>query len=249
MKFFKNLDGIRIVSTSILAEAKYIKPITQAAEKGDISLEKELIVKATKEWTNKVLKAMKMEINVINGELLPQDGPVLYIANHQSYADIFILIHAIPHQIGFIAKSDLKKIPLFRGWVERIRSVYIDRKDIRSSLKSINTGAELLKQGFSLVIFPEGTRSQKREMAHFKPGALKLATKANARIIPVTLDGGYKTFEEKGEITKGVHIDMMVHPHIDTADLTREELASLTNRVEDIIRKGLDTINDMKNNS
>lgn len=245
MRFFKNIDGIRIISTSILSEVKYIKQIAKAVESEDIQLEKELIIKATKDWTRKVVKSMKMDINVINKELLPEDGPVLYVANHQSYADIFIFIHAIPHQIGFIAKSDLKKIPFFKGWVERIRSVYIDRKDIKSSLKSINTGSELLKKGYSLVIFPEGTRSHSREMAHFKPGALKLATKANARIIPVTLDGGYKTFEEKKEITKGVHIDMLIHPFIDTADLTRNELAELPNRVEKIIRDGLDTIKEI----
>ncbi len=239
MKLLNNLAGLRIISGAIFSVRKYINPISEAKYNGDVAGEKELIVTAAKAWSNKVLKALDIEINVINPENFPQDGPVVYVANHQSYADIFTFLHAVPHQVGFIAKSELNKIPGFNQWIERIRSVFIKRDDVRSSLNTINEGAELVKKGFSLVIFPEGTRSGHHEMAHFKPGALKLATKAQAVVIPVTLEGGYRTFEEKGEIVKGAHIDMVVHEPIDTSILSRQELAELSNRVENTIREGL----------
>ena len=79
-------------------------------------------------------------------------------------------------------------------------------------------------------------------MAVFKPGSFKLATKARVPIVPVSINGGYKTFEEHGVMTKGAHIDFMVHPVIETAGLSRQELADLPEKVEAIVRGGLEDI-------
>ena len=146
------------------------------------------------------------------------------------------------HQVAFIAKDSLGKIPIFGKWVLRIRGIYIHRGDARASLKTINEGVDYLKQGFSLVIFPEGTRSQSSELGEFKPGSFKLATKSRVPVVPVTLNGGYHTFEERGAVTKGCHIDFMVHEPILTKDMSRQELAELPHRVEEIIRGGLEIL-------
>ena len=113
---------------------------------------------------------------------------------------------------------------------------------VYASLQTINDGAELLKQGFSLVIFPEGTRSHCAEMGEFKAGSLKLATKAKVPIVPVTISGTYHFFEETGAITWGVHVDVIIHEPIDTANLSRAELAELPEKVEGTIRNGLESL-------
>ena len=138
----------------------------------------------------------------------------------------------------------MSKIPIFGKWVSRIRGIYIHRGDARASLKTINEGVEYLKQGFSLVIFPEGTRSRSSAMAEFKHGSFKLATKARVPIVPVTLNGGYHTYEETGKVTKGCHIDFMVHKPIETKDMSRAELAELPAAVEQIVRDGLAVLTD-----
>ncbi len=242
MNLFNNMAGINLVAKSLFAMKKYIKPIDNARASGDFEDEKKHITAATKAWAEGILEKLEVQMNIINAENLPDSGPVVYVANHQSYGDIFAFLYAVPHQVGFIAKSDLKKVPVLNGWVDRIRGLFIDRGDVRSSLDTINQGVEYMKQGFSLVIFPEGTRSQKREMAHFKPGALKLATKAGATIVPVTLDGGYKAFEENGALTKHTKINMLIHEPIDTSTLSRQELAELPLKVEGIIREGLNSL-------
>ena len=76
-------------------------------------------------------------------------------------------------------------------------------------------------------------------MGEFKHGSFKLATKAKVPIVPVTLNGGYHTFEDHGAVTKGQHIDVLVHPPIETKDMSRQELAELPAQVEAIIRTGL----------
>ena len=243
MKIIDNIAGFNAIAGAVMSVGKYRKPIDAAREAGNFDKEREEIIKATNEWGSKVVKYFKADINIINPENLPDHGPVVYICNHQSYADILTFFYVIrKHQASFIAKDALKRIPLFGDWVTRTRGIYIQRGDARASLQTINQGAEYLKQGFSLIIFPEGTRSRSSEMSAFKPGSFKLATKARVPIVPVTIDGGYKTFEERGVMTKGVHIDFMVHPAIETAALSRQELAELPEKVEAIVRSGLEDI-------
>ena len=77
-------------------------------------------------------------------------------------------------------------------------------------------------------------------MASFKQGSLKLATKVKATVVPVTIRNSFKVFEETGRIQKGQTVDFIVHEPIDTSLLDRKELSELSDRVEEIVRKGLE---------
>lgn len=239
MKIFGNIGLFYTVATSFIGLGEFKKRIDKAVAAGDKEEEREAIYDVSKHWSNKIVKFLDLEINVVNPENLPEEGPVVYVSNHQSYADVIPFLNVSKHQLGFIAKDSLERFPVFAEWVLRIRSLFIKRGDARTSLGTINEGAQMVKDGYSLVIFPEGTRSQSSEMAAFKPGALKLATKAKAVIVPVTIRDTYKLFEETGTIKKGKKIDFIVHEPIDTATLDRKELAELGERVEAIVRGGL----------
>lgn len=243
MKLFDNIFGLLTIvgGMNMLGEQK--RAIEKARAEGDVKTEQAKILEACQLWSSHIVDKFEVDYTVINPENLPKEGPVVFIANHQSYADILSFVYNIKnHQVSFIAKDGLAKIPIFGKWVLRIRGLFMHRGDARESLKTINEGVEFLKQGFSLVIFPEGTRSRGSEMADFKPGSFKLATKAKVPIVPVTLDGGYRTYEEHGTVTKGCHIDFMVHPPIETKDMSRAELAELPHKVEKTIRDGLETL-------
>lgn len=239
MKIFGNIGLFSCVARSFIGLGSYKKRIEEAVKEGNKVAERQAIYDVSKYWSNKIIKFIKLDINVVNPENLPKEGPAVYVANHQSYADVIPFLSVLNHQVGFIAKDSLEKFPIFADWVLRIRSLFIKRGDARTSLGTINEGANLVKEGYSLVIFPEGTRSHSSNMADFKPGALKLATKAKAVIVPVTLRDTYKLFEETGVIKKGRKIDFIVHEPIDTSKLDRKELAELGERVEKIVRSAL----------
>lgn len=239
MKILGNIGLFSFVAASFFGLGDYKRRIDKAAKDGNKEEERKAIYEAEKYWSNKIKDYLNLEINVINPENLPKDGPAVYVANHQSYGDVIPFLAVAKHQVGFIAKDSLEKFPVFADWVLRIRSLFIKRGDARTSLGTINEGANMIKDGYSLVIFPEGTRSHSREMADFKPGALKLATKAKAVIVPVTLRDTYKLFEETGTVKKNRKIDFVVHEPIDTSKLDRKELAELGERVESIVRSGL----------
>ena len=149
----------------------------------------------TSNWAMNRIKDSGATINVYGKENIPEDRNVVFISNHQGDFDIAIFMALIPKEKGFVAKIELNKIPILRTWMKYLGCVFMDRKDLKQSLKTINEAIGFIKKGHSMVIFPEGTRSKGDNMGEFKAGSFKLATKTNAPIVAVTIDGSYKLKE------------------------------------------------------
>jgi 1-acyl-sn-glycerol-3-phosphate acyltransferase len=203
---------------------------------GEDELERREILKATITWGDAIVRKLRVDLRA-EGETTLPDGPVVFVSNHESYADIPLFCAVIrTKQFGFVAKRDLSRLPVFGKWIGEIRSVFIEREDPRASLRSIEEGSELLRRGFSLVVFPEGTRGKGGPMGPFKKGSLRLATKPGVTVVPVTHMGCYGIFEESGVIKTGKSVRFHVHPPIETAGMSKQEAASLTETVERVIR-------------
>ncbi|MFC0014176.1 MULTISPECIES: 1-acyl-sn-glycerol-3-phosphate acyltransferase [Allobacillus] len=141
---------------------------------------------------------------VVNGDEKIHDSQVLFVSNHQGNFDIFALLGYLKKPFGFISKIEVKKIPIARTWMEKMDCLFLDRKDRRQSLKTFKQGIELLKDGHSLLIFPEGTRARRDELLEFKSGSLSLARKANVPVQPVMINGTYNIMEaNNNRIRKG----------------------------------------------
>ncbi len=199
----------------------------------------EYAFKVTTKWAKKRIKVSGANIVVHNQEKIPKDGPVLFMSNHQGNFDIAIFMAAIEKNTGFVAKIEMTKALIVRSWMKYIHCVFMDRSDIKQSLKIILEGIEVLKNGHSLVVFPEGTRSQCDEIREFKHGSFKLATKSKVPIVPVTLDGSYKIMEQHGGTITPAKVDVYVHDPIQTENLTKDEINDLPNKVMEIIASKL----------
>ena len=208
----------------------------------DYERERKQILNSTLAWGDHIMKKFKIDLKVTGLENIPE-GPVLFVSNHQGYADIPVYCAAIREkQVGFVAKNTLGQIPVFGEWIRDIRSVFIERDDARSSLKTMEEGAELLRKGFSLVIYPEGTRSKGSAPGEFKKGALRLGIKAEVPIVPVTLNGTYHLYEELGYPKVGAIVQFHVHPAIETKGLSKAEANALPDKVEEIILTKLEEL-------
>ena len=239
MAILRNIPALIKVLGSIGKLDHYSKGIIEAREAGDPVREREVIGEDIKIWANNVARDFDMTIEVEGKENMPEQDGCVYIANHQGYADIIALIVAMDgRQIGFIAKDSLEKVPYLGKWIKLIRGLFIKRGDTREALKSMKEGIDLVKAGYNLAIFPEGTRSRGPKMGKFKAGSFKLATKAKAPIVPVSISGSYKCFEEKG-YAQPATIKAMFHPPIDTKDLSRQEIMEIEKSVPSTIQNGL----------
>lgn len=215
---------------------------TKRLDKKGLENEKEKLVhKATTAWANSLLKVAGVKVTVHGLENLPKDQNVLFIGNHQGNFDIPIYITKIPGLKGFVSKIEVKKIPGVSTWMEYMHCIFMDRSNLRKAGEAIIQGVKVLKNGHSLVIFPEGTRSKGDKMGEFKAGSFKLATKSKVPIVPVTMSGSYKIMEsnKKKWIVQPANVDLYIHSAIETANLTKEEQDALPKKVYEIIKSKL----------
>ena len=239
MVIIRNIPALFKLYGSLPQLGKLKNQIDGAKAAGEDEAERKYIRQACDKWSETLIKSFGMDVHVEGKENLPKEGPVVFISNHQGYADIIVLLNALDTiQFGFVAKDDLMKLPLFGKWILRIRSVSMHRDETKEAVKAILEGIKYIKRGFSLLIFPEGTRSKGPEMADFKKGAFKLATKPKVPIIPVTVHGSYKSFEETG-VFKGSRVDVVIHPAVETKDLGKQDEGALVRQVQETIHETL----------
>lgn len=172
---------------------------------------------------------------IIGLEKIPTDRPVLFIANHRSIFDIILVGGQIEYPVGFVAKKELKKTPLALIMTE-IHCLFLDREDPRQGLKTILTAIDYVKEGISMFIFPEGTRSKvEGELLPFHAGSFKIATKAGCAIIPVTIVGTGDMFESHFPRLKCCDVVVEYGDPIETAGMDRNAQKLLPDQVRDRI--------------
>lgn len=186
-------------------------------------------------WAKALLKLAGARVKVTGAEHVPKDRAVLFVSNHQGNFDIPILLACIDKPKAFVAKVEILKLPLIRSWMKQMNCVFMDRGDMRQSLRVMSEATEYVKQGYSMCIFPEGTRSKGDAMGDFKAGSLRIATKANAPIVPVTIKGSYKLMEKNGFAIKPADVELIISEPVETAGLSKEQLSELHHKVQGII--------------
>lgn len=134
-------------------------------------------------------------ITYIGKENVPRDQAVVYVGNHNSYFDILLTYSQCPGLTGYVAKSEMLRYPLLRDWMKRLYCVFLDRTDLRAGMQMILTCIDYIKQGISICIFPEGTRSRDGKMQPFHEGSLKMASKTGCPIIPMAITNSAQIFE------------------------------------------------------
>lgn len=178
---------------------------------------------------------------VIGKERVPTDQPVLYIPNHRSYFDILLLYCGMPGLTGFVAKDSMLRYFVLRDWMKKLHCLFLNRDNPREGLKTILDGIENIKNGISMCIFPEGTRSKNGEMLPFKEGSLKMAEKTGCPVIPVALTNTAEIFENHMPWMHPCTVVIEYGEPIDPKTLSREEKKHLgalcCERIEAMLEK------------
>ena len=145
--------------------------------------------------------------------------PVFVMGNHRSYLDIPLAFLALQRVVGFIAKTQLQRIPILNFWMHKLGCVFIDREK--------GGGAAIIQKAVQsgkmpkLFIFPEGTRSKREGMVAFKSGCFRLAVEANAIILPIVTKGSDEAWEHRKDC-KHRPVNVKILEPIDTVEFKKE---------------------------
>ena len=169
----------------------------------------------------------------VNGEENIPDTACVFVGNHQSYFDILSLLAFTKTMYGYLAKIEIKKVPFLRTWMCTIDCVFLNRQNSRQGLVAIKEAVALLKRNRSIYIFPEGTRSKCDNIGEFKTGAMMIATKAKAPIVPFLIDGTYRLFEANGNRVSPGEVTITFLPPVYTENMSREEVNGISEKIRE----------------
>ena len=168
------------------------------------------------------LNGVKVEINGLENIL--SDRPQIFVSNHQGYFDIFALSGYLPVQIRWIAKSSLFKIP-FLGWAMMAAGyIPVERDNRKKAYEAFNKTLEKIKEGCSIIIFPEGTRSEDGEIGPFKKGSNLIASRTKSPMVPITIIGSGDIIKKGSARINPGSIQVVISPPVEpSADKKRNE--------------------------
>ena len=191
-------------------------------------------------WSWLILATTGVSVNVTGLELLSRDRTYVFVSNHQSIYDIPVLFASLPFQLRIIAKESLGTFP-FLGWhLRRTGHLLVDRRNPdRAGI--LRRWRELVGEGLSLIIFPEGTRSADGRVGVFKPGSFVLAVEAGLDLVPVSVDGTRFVMSKGHLTTRPGRVTLRVHAPIPTAGQDVRRARSLAEQARQIVADTLET--------
>ena len=165
-------------------------------------------------WARWLCKLNGIQVKITGLENISKDHAQIFVANHQGFFDIFALSGYLPVQIRWVAKVSLFKIP-FVGWSMKAAGyIGVDRSNKKKAYQSFVATVEKIKQGYSVVIFPEGTRSRDGTIGPFKKGGHLLAVRAKAPMVPLTLIGTGNIIKKNSLVIKPGPIRIIISPPV-----------------------------------
>jgi 1-acyl-sn-glycerol-3-phosphate acyltransferase len=182
-----------------------------------------------------------VKVKVEGLEKITAEGSYVFVSNHLSYMDTPVVLANIPVQFRFLAKSGLFKIPLLGTHLARAGHISVPRDDARAAVKTMTTAAQVIRErGISLLIFPEGGRSQTGELASFKEGAAYIAIRAGVPLVPIALLGTREVLAfGSGHIRAG-SVTMRIGEPVPTDQIQLRDRGRITTELRDRIVSMLD---------
>lgn len=189
-------------------------------------------------WARRFLGVAPVRLEVTGRERVDTARQYVYVGNHLSNFDIPALFAALPSRIRFLAKKEVYKIPVVASAMRRVGIVKIDREAGQRAHAAINEGiAAAREHGYSLIIFPEGTRSRDGEFHEFKKGAFRIAIANQMDIVPVTIEGTWEVWPPGAKVFHRGRARVVIHDPIPVTGLELADINDLRDQAHAVIEK------------
>lgn len=161
-------------------------------------------------------------------------GPFVAVSNHESFVDILLISH-LPWEMKWLSKVEIMRIPVL-GWdMVLAGDIPVERGTRKSAVKALRTCQEKLRKGASIIIFPEGTRSETSEMLPFKDGAFRLAIDAGVPILPLVVRGTGTALPKHGWRCGRSNAEVRVLSLVQTTGMKNTDVKALSDQVRAVI--------------
>jgi len=178
-------------------------------------------------WGKVALLVNGVRVEVEGLEHVHEESPYIFMSNHQGSYDIFAFLGCLPFQFKWLAKKELFSIPVI-GWAMTAAGyISIDREGTRETVKAMNKAAQKIREGMSVVIFPEGTRSADGSIQPFKKGGFTLAIKSKVPIVPMAIAGSREIMPKDKLTLNPGEIRVRIGEPIETEHCSMKDRASL----------------------
>jgi len=173
-------------------------------------------------WCRLLCKLNGVKVEIIGRENILTDRPQIFVSNHQGYFDIFALSGYLPVQIRWVAKSSLFKIPFLGGAMKASGYIPVVRDDRKKAYEAFNKTLEKVKEGSSIIIFPEGTRSEDGEIGPFKKGSNLIASRSKCPMVPVTIIGSGDIIKKGSAVITPGSVQVIISPPVEPSNDKKE---------------------------
>ena len=180
-----------------------------------------------------------VKLTVKGEENILKDQPALYVFNHRGFFDILACYTIAPYPTAFVSKIEIEKIPMVSLWMKYMNCLFLDRDDIKQGMKTIMEGIELLKNGTSIYIAPEGTRNKGEELLEFHDASFKLADKSKSPVVPVAISNTDEVFEKHLPWIHSQHVIIEYCTPIYMEDMDKKEKKRIGETVRQMIAEKL----------
>ncbi len=183
-------------------------------------------------WSRIIFFSAGIKVNIQGLEHLDKNASYIFMSNHLSHLDVAAFMAKLPFKIRFFAKKELLNIPIFGQALYMSKHIIIDRKNTERAKESINKAKQKIKKyGFSVLVFPEGTRSKTGKMGEFKKGGFVLAIETGIPVVPIAVTGSFSLLPKHTLLIKSGTINIKVGNPIHVNSYTIESKQGLLDKV------------------
>jgi putative phosphoserine phosphatase/1-acylglycerol-3-phosphate O-acyltransferase len=182
-----------------------------------------------------------VRLNVTGAEHIEAAKPAVFIFNHQSILDGFIMMKLIRTDVTGVAKKEVAGQPGFGHFARLANMAFVDRADSKQAVAALQPVVQKLREGYSIAISPEGTRSPTPAIGRFKKGAFHMAMQGGVPIVPIVIRNAGEVLWRGSKVIRPGVVDVHVHEPISVADWTRE---TLDERITEVHALFLQTLSD-----
>lgn len=197
-------------------------------------------------------KGGNVKIQASGKENIPEENGFILFPNHQGMYDMLALIDVCDKPLSVVAKKEVQNVPLLKHIFRVVKALFIDREDVRQSMKIIMEVTKEVQKGRNYTIFPEGTRSKNGNVVgEFKGGSFKAATKAKCPIVPVALVDSFKPFDTKSikPVTVQVHflppLYYEEYKEMNTTEIAEEVRKRIVETIKKYKEKDVDNVKNL----